>query len=152
MGGISSSTLRPSGNGTAIFSGVVSRENNGGFASVRSPEWDYQIDGYEGIELRLLSDGRAYKVNLQTGGGSGSFQYQAPVSCVEGAWSLARIPFGRFRPVLRGTPQPGAPPLNLRRLSSVGLVIGDGQEGGFRLEISSIRCYTVDRPTVTEPM
>jgi len=37
MGGRSWSALTPSGSGTAIFAGRVSRENGGGFASVHSP-------------------------------------------------------------------------------------------------------------------
>lgn len=148
MGGVSRSILRSSGNGTVLFCGVVSRENNGGFASVRSPGLDYQLDGYDGLELRILPDGRSYKVNLNTAVGFGSVQYQAPVSCVANEWSTARIPFGHFRPVRRGKPQPGAPSLDLRMLRSVGLVIGDGQEGGFRLELCSIRCYCIDRPNL----
>jgi len=141
MGGVSRSFLRPSGNGTVIFSGVVSRENNGGFASVRSPESDYRLDGFDGMDLRLLPDGRRYKINLNTGIGSGDVQYQAPVSGIAGEWCTLRIPIGNFQPVLRGKPRTGVPSLDLKKLRSVGLVIGDGQEGEFRLELSFIACY-----------
>lgn len=141
MGGVSSSFLRSSGNGTALFSGVVSRENNGGFASVRSPESDYRLDGFDGMELRMLPDGRRYKINLNTGIGSGDVQYQAPVSGIAGEWCTLQIPIGIFRPVLRGKPRRGVPTLDLRMLRSVGLVIGEGQEGEFRLELSFIGCY-----------
>lgn len=143
MGGVSGSVFRPSGRGTALFTGLVSRENNGGFASIRSPESDFQLDGFDGVELRLFSDGRTYKVNLRTRDVFDDVQYQAPASCAAGEWSNVCIPFGHFQPVLRGRPRPGTPRFDPRKLRTIGLVIADGQEGEFRLEIRSIAGYRI---------
>jgi hypothetical protein len=53
-----------------LFSGEVSTENNGGFASVRSknfdPAWD--LGGYEGIRVTLKGEGQRYKLILRTSG------------------------------------------------------------------------------------
>ncbi len=66
MGGISNSTfsVNPQ-DSTATFSGYVSLENNGGFASVRTYPIDFQLDGYNGIVLRVKGDGNIYSFRLR---------------------------------------------------------------------------------------
>jgi len=53
MGGVSTGRLESTGNDTAAFTGVVSLENNGGFASVRSRPRKFDLRGYSGLELRI---------------------------------------------------------------------------------------------------
>jgi len=52
MGGVSQGRARITGDGVLVFSGVVSLENNGGFASIRSEPSPLQIRGARGIKLR----------------------------------------------------------------------------------------------------
>ena len=61
MGGISSSRMVKSENGKAAFIGRVSLENNGGFASVRSPRMQDSLGNFEGIVFRVRGDGKRYK-------------------------------------------------------------------------------------------
>jgi NADH dehydrogenase [ubiquinone] 1 alpha subcomplex assembly factor 1 len=116
-------------------------ENSGGFASVRSGTLERAPELCEGVELRLLTDGKSYKVNLRTDDRFDGFQYQARIRCDGGAWSTVRIPFLEFTPVLRGRPVAGVAPLEPANLSGVGLMISEGQEGSFRLEIRTISAY-----------
>ncbi|MFN9176005.1 MAG: CIA30 family protein, partial [Synechocystis sp.] len=62
MGGVSASQWRLLGD-RALFTGNVSTANNGGFASVRSPNFEPPLDlaGAEGIQLRIQGDGKRYK-------------------------------------------------------------------------------------------
>ena len=63
MGGVSQSGLRHDPQGM-IFEGQVSLENNGGFASMRSParfERETQV-----LELTTRGDGKRYKLILRT--------------------------------------------------------------------------------------
>ncbi len=62
MGGVSESSIRLVEN-TGLFSGYVSVANSGGFASVRTRNFDPPIDltGYTGIDLRIKGDGKRYK-------------------------------------------------------------------------------------------
>ena len=62
MGGVSQSGFRLTDT-QGIFSGRVSTENNGGFASVRTENFEPPLDlsDYEGIELKLKGDGKRYK-------------------------------------------------------------------------------------------
>ena len=67
MGGVSQSGIRLLDD-KAIFSGVVSTENNGGFASVRTRNIEPPLDlsDYEGIELKVIGDGKRYKFILRS--------------------------------------------------------------------------------------
>ena len=68
MGGVSASSLQFGGNGeggapTGLFKGYVSTDNNGGFASIRSRNFEpiEDLSAYEGFELRIKGDGHRYK-------------------------------------------------------------------------------------------
>ena len=63
MGGVSQSSLRQDVDGM-FFEGVVSLENNGGFASMRSSVRFPQ--GTQLIELIAKGDGKRYKLVLRT--------------------------------------------------------------------------------------
>ena len=58
MGGISSGRMRPVGDDVAAFSGHVSLENNGGFASVRTVLEPGDLSAFAGLALRVRGDGR----------------------------------------------------------------------------------------------
>jgi len=68
MGGVSSSRLEATGSDTAVFTGLVSLENNGGFASVRSRPEEHDLGGYSGLEIRIRGDGRRYKISDRQAG------------------------------------------------------------------------------------
>ena len=63
MGGVSQSSLRQDVHGM-FFEGLVSLENNGGFASMRSSAKFTQ--GTQIIELLVKGDGKRYKLVLRT--------------------------------------------------------------------------------------
>ena len=76
MGGCSESGLYaapgagPKDADAVVFSGAVSEGNNGGFASVRSKNYDTPLDlgGYEGLRITCKGDGQRYKLILRTSG------------------------------------------------------------------------------------
>jgi len=65
MGGISQSRIELSPTATAIFSGQLSLENNGGFASIRRRADNYNLDGYTGVILKVKGDGRTYQFRVK---------------------------------------------------------------------------------------
>ena len=142
MGGVSSSRLEATGNDTAAFTGLVSLENNGGFASVRSRPGKHDLRGYSGLELRIRGDARRYKINLKTDLRADGVLYRAVFETREDEWQTLRLPFGEFLPTLRGRSVREAPPLDLSCVNSVGLMISDRQAGPFRLEIARIEAYS----------
>jgi len=140
MGGVSSSRLEP-GDGAAVFHGRVSLENNGGFASVRSQAAPRDLGGYNGIALRVLGDGHRYKLNLRNDGALDGILYRAAFTPPAGIWREVRLPFREFVPTFRGRLVPDAPPLDLSRITTFGLMISDKQSGTFRLEVDRIEAY-----------
>jgi len=69
MGGISTSTLSFSTNRSGVFSGVLSLENNGGFASVRISPARKNLRNLDTFVLRVRGDGQRYKFNVRTKAG-----------------------------------------------------------------------------------
>ena len=141
MGGVSKSAVRLAPDGVLRFSGVVSLENNGGFASIRSEPVQLDMSGAQGLRLRVKGGGKRFKLNLKTEAGFDTVQYQAPFTAPD-AWAEVSLPFSAFRPVFRGRPVPGAPALDPARIVTLGFLISDRQEGPFLLEIASITAYT----------
>lgn len=138
MGGVSHSTV-DCRDGALRFSGIVSLENNGGFASMRSAPASYDLSGYAGIALHLTGDGRTYKLNLKTDPGFDGVQYQASFA-TRGDAQIVRLPFETFVPRLRGH-DISAPPLNTARIATFGVLIADKQAGPFDLRIARIEAW-----------
>ena len=147
MGGRSRSKMSIE-NGIAVFEGVVSLENNGGFASLRSPPAEHDLSGSGGIVLRLLGDGKTYGVRLRTSSSFDGVSYQAKVTTEAGRWTEFELPFGTtpdssgsFQPVFRGRVVRDYPALDPGVIKTFGLIISDKQAGPFRLEIDWIKAY-----------
>jgi|WetSurMetagenome_2_1015567.scaffolds.fasta_scaffold474877_2 hypothetical protein len=139
MGGVSTSRFQMLTNGGAAFSGVVSLENNGGFASVRSSPVRHDLTGCEFFVVRVRGDGRRYKFTVRTETGFDTPIYQCAFTTQRGEWEEHKLPFKDFVPTFRGRVLTDVPPLNPAKVSSVGFLIADKQDGPFRLEIASIR-------------
>jgi monofunctional biosynthetic peptidoglycan transglycosylase len=138
MGGVSTSRFEISTNG-AVFSGAVSLENNGGFASVRSSSVRRNLSGCDAFVLRARGDGRRYKFTVRTETGFDTPVYQCAFTTRRGEWEEHRLPFKDFVPTFRGRVLTEAPPLNPAEVSSLGLLISDKQAGAFKLELAWVK-------------
>lgn len=139
MGGLSDSRLQLTGDGTALFSGVLSLENNGGFASTRALLDPMDLTGMAGLRVRVRGDGRSYELRLRTGGGFDGVAYRAEFGTTQDEWTEAFLPFSAFQPSFRGRVPRGAPALDLASIRQIGFLLGDGKEGPFQLEVAWIR-------------
>ncbi|NDJ18302.1 CIA30 family protein [Myxacorys almedinensis] len=149
MGGVSTSSFQLS-DGKAVFSGNVSTDNSGGFASVRTRNFDPAIalSEYTGIELRVKGDGNRYKFLVRDDDGWDSIGYSHSFDTVAHEWIALRIPFSSLIPVFRAKTMANAMPLNAGTVRSLQLMLSkfeyDGalnpkfHPGEFRLEVSSI--------------
>jgi monofunctional biosynthetic peptidoglycan transglycosylase len=138
MGGVSTSRFQVLTNG-AVFSGVVSLENNGGFASVRSSPVRQNLSGFDAFVVRVRGDGRRYKFTVRTETGFDTPIYQCGFTTKRGEWEEHRLPFKDFVPTFRGRVLTDVPPLNPAKVSSVGFLISDKQDGPFQLEVAWIK-------------
>ena len=141
MGGRSQSGMYGSDNGSAVFYGEVSLQNNGGFASVRSLPRAHNLAGLRGIELRVCGDGRRYQIRLKTDSFIDGVEYRQSFDSTNGIWQTLNLDFLDFEAVFRGQVLKNHPRLDPDKIQSIGFMISDKQEGPFQLEIASIRAF-----------
>lgn len=141
MGGISASQLQLTGEGFALFTGTVSLENNGGFASLQSTPSAYDFTGYEGIAIRIKGDGKRYKFSLKSNIFLDSPRYEASFVTDKGVWATVTIPFNTLVPTFRGSVLTNETPIDISQVKSFSFLISDKQEGTFRLEIDWLKAY-----------
>jgi len=123
------------------FSGVVSLDNNGGFASIRSAEDDFNLAGHSGLMLRVRGDGKTYKLSLRTDHFYDGVSYQVSFTTQAGTWQELRLPFADFTPTHHGVILTTVAPLDPARVKSFGLFIADRQAGPFELDLAWIKGY-----------
>ena len=138
MGGKSSGGPRFD-NGDMVFEGVINT-NGGGFSSVRLDVEPGPLSGAAGLNLRVKSDGRSYKITLKTDARYRfrpvSFQGLIP-STQSGEWADVTVPFSALRASLFGRPVRGAE-FNAAAIQEIGIIIADGQDGPFEIRVESI--------------
>jgi len=138
MGGVSEGRFRLAPEGAMEFSGRLSLENNGGFASVRSRGTDLGLVAGDSLVVRARGDGREYLVNLTVRSGRMAFAYRAPLPTIDGEVTETTLPLADFVPTSFGRPVRGMGPVNPREVTSVGFMLSDGRPGEFRLTIEAI--------------
>lgn len=140
MGGVSSGQLVVD-NGALVFSGELSLDNNGGFASVRSPAIEPRMatewSGRAGPQIVAQGDGRIWTVEVRTDDVMGGWIASLPTS--PDSITNMTLPWTSFEPVTRFLdPREVDQPLDVRRIASIAFYLVDGIEGPFRLGLVSI--------------
>ena len=140
MGGRSASQV-VSGDGGMVFSGTISLENNGGFASARGPadpDIGRKAAGATSLLVRALGDGKTYV--LRVGVGGQPWSYIQRFTTEAGVQRTYGLPIEGFEPVgMRLDPAPNAPQvLDPSSISEVSVYILDKQQGPFALTIRGI--------------
>jgi Complex I intermediate-associated protein 30 (CIA30) len=140
MGGMSTSRIT-FGDGGLVFSGNISLENNGGFASASSPE-DPDIGrratGAKSLRVHARGDGKTYLLKVGTAGQSWSYIQRFPTEAA--VQRIYDLPIEGFQSVgMRLDPAPNAPQtLDPSSISQVSVYILDKQQGPFELTVSAI--------------
>lgn len=137
MGGVSHSTLLNK-ESTMVFSGVVSLENNGGFASTRASIAEELSDQCRGLRLRVRGDGSRYDFRIRVDGRYSRISYRSTF-LASGKWAEFWFPWSSFRATFRGDRLVNIPPPQPDLVREVGFIIADGQQGPFTLEVDWIR-------------
>lgn len=154
MGGVSSSSLQFQ-DAAALFTGMVSTANSGGFASVRTRNFEppLNLSSYSGIELQVRGDGQRYKFLIRDEDSWDSLAYAYSFDTVPNQWISVRIPFNLMTPVFRAKTVNNGQALNPTRIRSLQLMLSkfeyNGalnphfQPGEFRLEVKTIAGYAL---------
>ncbi|AFY94087.1 CIA30 family protein [Chamaesiphon minutus] len=154
MGGVSESGIGMRA-GVAVFSGNVSTDNSGGFASVRTRNLDpsLNLSNYQGIELKVKGDGQRYKIFLRTEEKWDGVGYAHSFDTIANEWMTIQVPFKGLVPIFRAKTVPNAP-LDTTQICSFQLMLSKFEydralnprftPGLFSLEIESIAAYGGD--------
>lgn len=140
MGGLSSSKAFVEDD-KIIFSGNVSLENNGGFASLRSPVKDYNFEKYNGIEIKIKGDGKQYSISMKETYYFTGYFYTTSFDTKKDEWMVIKISFDKFKLYYYGKETNSKKKIPLSNIKEVSLMIGDKQEGSFKAEIEYLWLY-----------
>ncbi len=152
MGGTSESSIILTDN-TALFTGNVSTANSGGFASVRTRNFESAIDltGFSGIQLRVKGDGKRYKLIVRSESKWDGIGYCYSFDTVYNIWITITIPFDKLIPVFRAKTVKDGSELNTKTIYSFQLMLSkfeyDGAlnpkftPGVFQLQLESVKAY-----------
>jgi monofunctional biosynthetic peptidoglycan transglycosylase len=141
MGGVSSSRFKITEDAIGVFEGLLSLENNGGFASVRTFPTVSDLSHHKGILVRVRGDGRTYRLRLRTNKNFDGIAYQAEFETVQDEWQEIELPFESFTATYRGRRMLDADPLNTANVEQMGIMLADKTPGRFRLEVAWIATY-----------
>jgi len=138
MGGQSDSRFVDA-DGAARFEGTVVQDG-GGFVSIRAPEGTYDVSGGDGLRLTVRGDGRRYNLTAYTQDGGGVSYRETFVP--ESEWATVDVRFDALTPYRRGRRVPGAPPFDPSSVRTIGILLADGKDGPFRLDLRQVEVWT----------
>ena len=145
MGGLSASGLTFTDQGTGLFAGELSLENNGGFASVRTVIGPVDLSNHAGLEIKVRGDGRTYQLRLRLNDRFDGISYRAFFETQADQWTSIRVPFSEFQPTFRGRILDEAPALDTSAIQQLAFMLADKQPGPFALEIGSVMTWNSDK-------
>ncbi len=138
MGGVSTSRVDWHESGGLLFTGTVSLENNGGFASIRSPSITADLSRAHKIRLLARGDGKKYKLTIRTSENLDQISYQVHFLASDREIQEFIFPIAAFTATYHGRKISGEPHLDPAKINNFGFIIADRQQGPFHLEIQRI--------------
>ena len=150
MGGVSKGGFSTTEAGVLEFAGVVSLENNGGFASIRSRPGKHDLSECEGLLIRVRGDGQQYACNIRTDFAIMAGSYQQSFETKKDEWQEIALPINDFVATSFGQVMRDAPKLDTEKIRSFGFTISDKQVGPFKLEVDWIRAVKKSSESVVE--
>lgn len=142
MGGRSTGN-RFAQDGHMTFKGTINT-NGGGFSSIRRPMSTGDMDGAKALKLRVKQDGRSYRLTFRTSarfrGRPISYQLPIPQTAI-GKWADVMVPLSNFRTSVFGYEVP-APPFAATDVREMGVILADGIDGPFQIDLGEISCVS----------
>lgn len=135
MGGISTSTLSITNEGHGQFSGHVSLENNGGFASIQLNHSTTIPEDIKFIVLRVKGDGKQYEFRLKSDLYQ-SVSYVHPFKTT-GEWQNIQLAISDFYPQYFGQ-KLNRPNFSYKKIEQISFLISNKKEEDFKLFIDRI--------------
>ena len=135
MGGRSSGSFKLSPEGSGLFEGQISLENNGGFSSVRYQFEKLKVNETSIIIIRLKGDGKNYQFRIK----DKSSTYHSYIASFQtsGEWQEIEIPLKDMYPSFRGR-KLDLPNFSHDYIEEIVFLIGNKTPEKFKLLIDKI--------------
>lgn len=124
--------------GAMRFSGALSQDNRGGFASIKDEERLRDLAHSDGFSIKVHGDGREYALMVWTDDAPDRVYYGATFSPSEGEWQVIDLRWAEFKAYYRGF-WVAQGEVNPARIVSIGVMISDGASGPFVLDLAWVR-------------
>lgn len=138
MGGRSEGAFQMTKENTLKFTGILSLENNGGFASVRSRPAKLDLQQDDTLVMRVKGDGRTYNFNLYVPTRLTAFSYRLSFPTKKDEWTEVELPLKDFQATSFGR-EVSDRPLDATQVNSLGILLGDKKAGPFELEVDWVK-------------
>ena len=138
MGGRSDGRFKINEDQNMEFSGTLSLENNGGFASVRSREAKLGLEKDDSIVIRVRGDGRDYNFRLNVPRSIGRNSYRQSFKTKKDEWIEVTLPLDKFVATWRGRVFPNEK-FDPSNITGMGIQLSDKKAGPFKLEVEWIK-------------
>lgn len=136
MGGVSQSQLKISNDGYGQFSGHVSLDNNGGFASVMMRLNSLDVKPYTKVSIKLKGDGKSYQLRLKHK--ASDYHNYVHSFDTSGEWETIVLPLIDFYPSFRGRTL-DYPNFEADYIEEIRFLIANKKEEDFNLLIDEIK-------------
>jgi len=146
MGGVSEGRFKITANKTMEFSGRLSLENNGGFASVRTKPTNFNIHAGDTLVVRVKGDGREYVLNIYTKSRRMAFSYRTALPTMRDEWTEVSVPLDEFIPTSFGNRVQGMGAVEPDQINSLGFMLSDKKPGPFKLEVEWVKVIPAATP------
>lgn len=137
MGGVSQSQIKQNQQQELLFTGNVSLDNNGGFASTES-HLRHNISSASALTIAVKGDGKVYQLRLKTPKLSYGEAYFANFTTQAGMLTKHTFTVEDFTVSFRGRTVSNPPALSLMDVDRVGFLVAQKQQGPFAIELHSI--------------
>ena len=138
IGGISKSKVLLTSDSCLQFSGTLSMENNGGFASIRTGKQSLNLRGYKGIRIRVKGDGRLYQFRIRTDSNIDGIAYKHEFQTVDDEWQVIDLHFSSFLPTYRGRILEDIESIVGENIRQLGFLIADKSTTPFNLLLDKV--------------
>lgn len=139
MGGRSDATATETAD-SLVFKGTISLENNGGFASYRSPYGSYDLSAFKEVHVRYKSTGQNFAFTLANYRRFYEPNFKASLPVTNDEWKEVVLSLSNFKKYRLGTLLSGTPSQEeLANVIRLGLISNDKKASLFKIEIDYIR-------------
>ena len=143
MGGLSRGNVELTDKG-ALFTGRVSLENNGGFASFRSPYSRIDLSSYDTLEIKYRSKGLVCAMSFYRYSQFWRPNHKLPLALSE-EWSIIRISLLDLAEYRMGSKTGNTISKDqLTDLIRIGFITDSKQEGNFEFEVDYVKFTSVN--------